>query len=354
MIQLIASSLLLLPFGLAPDSLLGESGGEGSQQVPVAKEAPAQRGAPFLWQVQGQGATAYLFGTIHAPDKRVTNLPDSVVSAFNESDSFFAELEATPQTIQKVQKLAALPAGKSLPVIVGAETWARVLTRFKKVQAPKAVVAHYAGNQPWVIAAQLPQLEYLKEQLKGEPVLDALLYQRAKADGKNVFGLETVEEQCAVFGSFTDAEQVTMLRDALDLLDEADAEGKSYMGELVKTWLSGKEAALLELLEDGFGKDPAIRKRAEYGLLWDRNHRFAERIHNHIIAAPDKVGFFAIGVLHMPDPAKEPAPAADVANADKAAKKPVAKRGVVSLLRDRGYTVTRVGQPAAVPAGAGK
>ncbi|QDV07732.1 TraB family protein [Planctomycetes bacterium Poly30] len=308
---------------------------------------------PFLYQIDGKGTSGFLYGTVHLPDKRVVTLPVSVVAAFDGSDRFYAEIEATPESEARGQAAAQLPAGVKLPQLVGADTWSRIEGQFIKAGYPAAMASALSGMEPWAVSSLLPMIDYLAE-LQTNPPLDKMLYQRAAADGKAVAGLETIEEQLSVFQGFSRDEQVTMLRDSLDLLDKYEAEGRKVMEEMIAAWMSGDSKTLVSLLDDGFGNDPEIRERAEDEILWKRNHRFAERIESEMSAHPDKTSFFAIGALHLPDaPAAEVGPDAPLTNDATPESRP-AQLGVVELMRRRGYTVTRVEARKPEPAKAGK
>lgn len=320
---------------------------EGGESVgsPTAGSG-ASRGAvatPFLYQITGKGTAAFLYGTVHLPDKRVVTLPDSVVAAFDASDVFFAEIEATAASEAKVQSMATMPQGQSLQKVLGPATWARIEARFIKAGQPAALAAALSRFEPWAFSSLLPMLDYLDE-MATQPALDKMLYQRAEKAGKAVAGLESVEEQVAVFQSFTRAEQVQMLRDSLDLLDKYEAQGRNVMEEMIGAWMSGDSATLVQLLDDGFGSDPVIRERAEQELLWKRNARFAERMDAAMVAFPAKTSFFAIGALHLPNAPK-------IKGQPPAGPGMPAKLGIPELMRQRGYTVTRLGLPAPVTAG---
>jgi uncharacterized protein YbaP (TraB family) len=318
----------------------------------VASSSAREVATPFLFQIEGKGTSGFLYGTVHLADKRVVTLPGSVTAALDLSDSFFAEIEATAASEAKVQKMAMMPAGESLDVLVGSETWKRVEAQFIKAGHPAMMAKGMARLEPWAFSSLLPMLGSLEE-MAARPALDKMLYQRAEKAGKSVAGLETVEEQVELFRSFTRDEQVQMLRDSLTLLEEYQAAGRDVMEEMIAAWMSGDSAALVALLDDGFGTDPAIRERAEQALLWKRNVRFAERMEAAMAAAPAKTAFFAVGALHIPNAPKAPK-AAGAAATDGSEASGAPKLGVVELLRRRGYTVTRVGSGVAVPAKAGK
>lgn len=315
----------------------------------TAKPAPPQapKTSPFLWRVEGKGTSAYLYGTIHLPDDRVLALPAAVESAFNSADAFYAEIEATPASQLEVQRAAMLEPGVSLDRFVDGATWTRIDQRLasKKVQAPMR--SAIKQMEPWAISALLPTLDYFEDQMAGKAPLDQALYERAAKAGKTVGGLETVAEQLAVFGAFTREEHARMLVDALDQLDAYEAKGRNVVEEMIGAWRSGADAQLMELLDDGFGKDPELKARMERQLLWSRNQLIASRVTKAMSSAPDKTCFFAVGALHLPDPKRpktmDPAQAKEFAT----------KKGLVTLLRERGYTLTRVDAAAgaAVPAG---
>ena len=148
-----------------------------------------------------------------------------------------------------------------------------------------------------------------------------------------------------------------MLRDALNILDEYEANDRNPMQETVEAWLSGDEKKLLALLDDGFGKDPVLRERAAGALLWERNHKIADRIADEMRGHPSETIFFAVGALHMPDPLKKGAgakgAAAEPGDAAGENEKDVRKLGIVSLLREKGYTLERVRKGASTPVEAG-
>ena len=61
------------------------------------------------------------------------------------------------------------------------------------------------------VASQLQSLDYAMDLQMGKKALDAVVYDRAKNAGKEVGGLETVQEQVGVFNSLTEEEQAKYL-----------------------------------------------------------------------------------------------------------------------------------------------
>ncbi|MEE2939663.1 MAG: TraB/GumN family protein [Planctomycetota bacterium] len=338
--------IILAPIALLIAASTAPAAQETPARAPQASTPPAApKSSPFLWRVEGHGATAYLYGTIHLPDDRVLSLPETVERAFSESDAFYAEIEATAASQTQVQRAALLEPGVSLDQFVDAATWKRIDARLaaKGVNAPTR--AAIKRMEPWAISALLPTLDYFEDQMRGKAPLDKDLYERAAKEGKTVGGLETVAEQLAVFGAFTREEHARMLVDSLDQLDAYEAKGRDLIEEMISAWRSGADAKLMELLDDGFGTDPAVRARMERQLLWNRNQLLADRMAMKIKAAPATTTFFAVGALHLPDP-RRPEGLEGPALQEFATKK-----GLVTLLRERGFQLTRVAAPVKAAAG---
>ena len=174
-----------------------------------------------------------------------------------------------------------LEPGINLDQYVDAATWKRIDARLaaKGVNAMRTAIKRM---EPWAISALLPTLDYFEDQMRGKAPLDKDLYERAAKAGKTVGGLETVAEQLAVFGAFTREEHARMLVDSLDQLDDYEAKGRNLIEEMILAWRSGADAKLMELLDDGFGTDPAVRARMERQLLWNRNQLLADRMSRKI------------------------------------------------------------------------
>lgn len=341
----------LLPFvAMLAAPLVGT--GLDSSQEEVTVEGPA-RGAPFLWTIEGPEGRGYLYGTIHLPDQRALALPKVVEAAFGESGAYYSEIEYTPEAQQTTKDAAQLEGGVTLPELIGAAAWGRVEARLIRKKASPKTRASVRTLKPWAVSAMLTSLDYLEVQLKGQLPLDHVLYVRAQGAGKTVGGLESVQEQVGIFTRLSKEQRVLMLTETLDMLDRYEADGRDLMQETVKAWLSGTDKALLGLMEDSFGHDEALRKRLEQELLWDRNRVLTDRISARLTANTGKVTFFAVGALHMPDgpKAKGTTPGSEQKTAEQRRKE--RKLGLISLLRAKGYRVTRVNVPATIPAPVG-
>ena len=252
---------------------------------------------PFLWQIDGGGQKpSYLFGSIHIPTPTVTNLAPAVERVFQTADAVFCELAMEDETVQKVAQAsmgAKVPLSQALPP----ELYARTEAELRRV-VPGFRLAALERAEIWTAGFLLAMFEY-QVRYPHVPALDLLLYQRAKAAGKETGGLETAEEQLAAMGSFTVGEQIEMLRAALDDLEAMRRRGQSPVERLLTVYRSGDAEEIDREINRSMERcPPALQRRFEESLLAARNKKMAERIAEKMRASPDKSFLFVVGALH--------------------------------------------------------
>jgi uncharacterized protein YbaP (TraB family) len=117
----------------------------------------------------------------------------------------------------------------------------------------------------------------------------------------------------------TVAEQRTYVRDALANVKSEEAAGKKPTEELLKLYLKGDETAIEQKVMEFPLTDAKLKKRLMKRLVDDRNVAMADRIVRRLQEKPEAVQVFAVGAAHYPG-----------------------KMGVLELLRQRGYRLTRI------------
>ena len=272
---------------------------------------------PFLWKASGEH-TFYLFGTIHLPDPRITNLPDEVLEALNQSTAFYAELDLSESNIVEIAQLMWLPEGQTIFDIVSEELQQRV-TRLLKQINPGISLETFSNQKVWALAVTLTLLE---QQLKhqGQPPLDIALFNIASEQGKITGGLETVHEQMSIFDSLTTAEQIRLLSDTVEFMETAKQQGISVAEKSVNAYLQGELENLIEYLTSYMKDEPFYDKLLER-LIGNRNVRMTASMLSLVEQNPQQVFFFAIGVGHF-----------------------WGDRGINRLLIEKGYTIQLVSE----------
>jgi len=279
----------------------------------------------FIWKVEKAGhATSYLFGTMHVPDKRFTKFNDTVKQAFKQADGVYTELAMDvledPATQQKFMEASMLKDGRKLKDFISAELYERLTAVAAHHQIPMMMLD---GMRPGMVPIMIENFAMLKEYGAGD-ALDAKIYAAAEKAGKEVGGIEVIDEQLAALGILTDQEAAQLLSKQIGLQEKNIAKGRVPLREMAEVYLSGSEEKMMNFVMEDFDANNPIEVKAMKALLDVRNKAMAERSGKKILANPDKSYVFAFGTLHFVGP-----------------------NSVVEMMQANGFKVTRLTAPAA-------
>ncbi len=258
----------------------------------------------LLWKVSGNGIqTSYLYGTIHMTCDNT--LDDATKKAIAASKQLYLELDMDdPGMMPGMMKGINMKDGLTMDRLASPDDYKLVDAFFKKkigvgIDAMKTM-------KPMMLSAML-----LPAALGCTPKsIEEALMTEAKNYGEETFGLETVEEQLAVFDAIPYKIQMD------ELVKSARGDGQNdidELAELVKLYGDKDLDALVAASEKSEN-----RTTAEFGeiLLKNRNQNWIPRILRLI---KEKPTFFGVGAAHLGGP-----------------------DGVIRLLRKMGYTVEAV------------
>ena len=254
---------------------------------------------PFLWEVKNaQGTTSYLFGTIHIPNQRFKILHPSVNQALEEIEALYGELDLNDKIgLQSaLMTKAMLPPNKTLKSVVGETLYADLDAYFKSHNSSLTL---FNRLNPMMIEVMISMIELLPLFAKGEPALDELLMQKARASGKEVGGIETMQEQLDALFSKTEKESVESLKVTLKLYKEKSKQGKTFLNTLFASYLSGDEKRVDQDIKEELKHATSAQKRTFDHLLNRRNRTMAKRMIEKMKKHPQKQYFFAFGVAHF-------------------------------------------------------
>ncbi|MDF1610080.1 TraB/GumN family protein [Hoeflea sp. YIM 152468] len=283
-----------------------------------AAAAGVRNGRGLLWKVEKAGIEpSWLFGTMHVTDPRVTEMPGVARTAFENAGTVVIE---TIDILDPATAQAALMADPDLTMFTGDTT----LTSFLDEGEAALVEAELARRgiplalvskmKPWMIAGlvALPACE-LARKAAGIDFLDVKLANTAKANGKQVLGLETIGEQIAAMADLPMDFHIRGLVETVRLADLMP----DIMATMTGLYLDGEIAQIMPVIlaagPEETGDDASGYADFEKRIVTMRNHVMAERA-TPILDQGD--AFIAIGALHLPG-----------------------DEGVVALLQDAGYSV---------------
>jgi len=250
--------------------------------------AVAQDADPALWVVKDADTTIYLFGTMHAMKPGLSWFDEAVKTAFDASDELVLEVVAPPPAEMQatVMRLAMSADGKpltdKLPEARRAQ-FARTLAGFGM---PANAMDRF---DPWFASIMLGGLPLPKLGYDPAAGAERVLTDAARKDGKRVTGLETPEQQFAIFKNAPEATQIAYLG---TLMDESDRVAP-ILAQILSLWSAGQADALGELMNREMLRTPAMAK----ALIADRNAAWAGWIAERM-KMPGTV-FFAVGGGHL-------------------------------------------------------
>ena len=260
----------------------------------------------LLWKIERSGMEpSYVFGTIHSEDERVLTLPPAAKAAFNRAGIFVMEAVLDQNAMMSMSARMMLGDGRTLKQILSGTLYARAVSATADYGMPEMAVQQM---KPWAVAMVLS----MPKPTTGA-FLDLLLMQAATEQGKAVAGLESADEQLAIFDGMSMKDQITMLQDTLEFLPELDGIF-ARMHELYLAQDLGAISALSEELE--MKGDRALGKRMMTQLVDTRNRRMAARVETYLKRGN---AFIAVGALHLPG-----------------------QKGVLNLLAKQGYRISAV------------
>jgi uncharacterized protein YbaP (TraB family) len=272
----------------------------------VSLQASEDKNYGLLWEVSKPGSeAAYLFGTIHSEDPEVLKLAQPVQQAIDRSDTVVLEMLLDVEAMMYSSVAMLMPDGRVLSGIIGEPLFQQTALAIQSRGIPEIVLERM---KPWAAAVTLSM-----PASKTGQVLDMMLYQDALQQGKVVHGLETIQEQLNVFESLSEADQISMLEEAVENFPDLDA----MYADLLDAYKQRDLAGLMALNEASMkAGDPQLADEFQQRLIIDRNHRMSERMQQYL--RQGKV-FVAVGALHLPG-----------------------EDGLLNLLEQQGYTVRRL------------
>ncbi len=269
------------------------------------------RADPAAWRVTASnGGEVTLLGSMHYLKDEDYPLPESVSRLYERADALVMELDLDDLGSASQQSTllgaAMLPSGTRLRDVLDAELYAHTDRRARELGVDLELLANF---EPWLVAITLLDQGMGQLGYHAERGLEQYFVGLAEPDGKEIYGLESLESQIRIFDELPRSSQQALLEQTLDELEAAD----DAMRELAGAWRHGELETLTEKLLADFEGFPGLYD----SLVVDRNRRWIEPLEQYL--RERRRYLVVVGALHLVGP-----------------------DNVVMLLEQRGYTVTRL------------
>ena len=272
------------------------------EEVPYS--GPAEFGQGLLWKVTKHGLLpSYLFGTIHVAERHVSEQLDKVRVLLAESEIFVMEAVPEPDDIAWLRQMMFFTDGRKLQDVISARLYTETLAVLNTY--------HLTEND---VATMKPWAAYLKMSYPAEMgiVLDQQLLRLARTGGVSTRGLESVEEIGSLFNSFSLADQVRLLTDAVCHREILEGD----FAKIISLYTQGDLAGLSSYGQRYAFADNTLYENLTEKILTRRNYRMVERMQPILKTG---AAFIAMGALHLPG-----------------------EEGVLALLEKYDFEITRV------------
>lgn len=283
--------------------------------LPEGLDIPNNQGR--IWLVEGKGITrGYIFGTFHISDPRVLNIPAAVEQAFAASQTAAFEYDYGPEDdpAERIdRKRYELDEGTTLRSLIGAGPFGKLTSVLQGLGywKPRNDVKPWA-MWDWLGGSRGTFYTNDDESDPSEPVLDDWLQQRAYREGKTVVGLETVEEGFVKYDTIPMSQQAALLTTLLDNYHRRRAGAP-----VVQSYVEGDLGMLMALWNESMSWYPQdVGEMLDFRILTNRNRIMVERM---LPLMEKEITFVAVGAGHL-----------------------AGDEGILRLLEQRGYTVTRL------------
>lgn len=267
-------------------------------------------GNPAAWHVSGEDSELWLLGSIHYLRERDYPLPPRIEELYQLADTLVMELDLDDLDLLAAQasfmEAGILPASGTLRAVLDPEVYDLTEARAADLGLPILLLERL---EPWLVALTLMDLGMSRLGYQASQGLEQYLVRRSLTDGKEILGLETLDDQIGIFDSLSWADQEALLLQTLTDLQAAEAE----MTTLLDAWRDGNLDELAAELTADFDELPELQT----ALVSSRNRRWAAKLEELLEGSGRYL--VVVGALHL-----------------------VGEDSVIELLSARGFDVVRV------------
>ena len=281
--------------------------------------------AQLLYKISGNGMKepSYIIGTHHFTQASFVDSIPGVQQALDETQQVYGELVMDdmmkPETLMRMAQAMMMPEGVTLSSLLTTDEATRLNAAMKELLGvdlnTPMVGAQLDRMMPTALSTQFTQSLYLKNHpaINGQDQFDSYFQNKAREQGKGVYGLETVDFQMEVLLTGQPLERQKEL--LMCMVDNLDFQ-LQMLEELTNAFRRQDLEAVGKALDVKLGNSCDSTPEETAKLIENRNANWIEQMPAIMQSKPT---LFAVGAAHL-----------------------VGDKGVLHLLRNAGYSVVGV------------
>jgi uncharacterized protein len=263
-----------------------------------------------LWKVSSKQNTVYLLGAIHLMREDGYPLNKSIESAYHDAQTLVLEINLDDASSSEAQALmiskGLYPAGQTLHESLSPKTYELVK---KKTEELGLDIQQVNRLKPWLVTITLAAMQLEQLGYDSKLGIDKHFFDKAKADKKEILGLESIEYQVSLLEGMSSGNQEAAL---LETIQELDLFKKEFE-DIIKAWSNGETQKLDELLLESFKDYPELLNQ----LIIQRNKNWVPMIDEFLNHKGNVL--VVVGAAHL-----------------------IGNKGVIEMLREKGYVIEQL------------
>ena len=237
--------------------------------IPLA--ASGDNEPAMIWVAEGERNRVYFLGSIHVLREEDHPLPDVIELVYDDAEQLVMELDMDDidpaAALQFLMQNGVLAGDATLEQLMGAEMYARAAASAREIDIP---IEMLQKSEPWLAAMTVQEMLMMRVGFEAEYGVEMHLLAKARADGKPIYGLETVAEQLGFLDGLSNETQSLWFLHSI-------VEGRRMemlVDDMVAAWRAGD----IEFLEADLLHEMNVYPELHQSVLIDRNKNWIDPI----------------------------------------------------------------------------
>lgn len=243
-----------------------------------------------MWLAEGASNRVYILGSVHLLRRQDHPLPAVMEAAYADAEALIMELDMddldAAMLQASTQQLGIIQDDRTLKDFLGEARYNEAAAAAREMEIPFEMLDK---TEPWFAAITVEQLALMRIGFNPLYGIELHMTMKATQDGKEVTGLETIDEQLAMLDGLSIEAQNNLLLETL-------AEGgniEAFMDDMIRAWRIGD----IDYLESNMLDDMAKYPELFNAIVVNRNRRWVTEI--EALLDDDDDYLIVVGALHL-------------------------------------------------------